>query len=61
MDFEQKRNVLLSKDSYNVYDLTEIVSLLRSENGCPWDKVQTHETIRKDMLEETYELSLIHI
>ncbi len=56
MDFEQKRNVLLSKDSYNVYDLTEIVSLLRSENGCPWDKVQTHETIRKDMLEETYEV-----
>lgn len=30
--------------------------MLRSENGCPWDKVQTHKSIRKDFLEETYEV-----
>lgn len=47
---------ILAKDSYNVYDLADIVRILRSENGCPWDKVQTHETIRKDMLEEVYEV-----
>jgi tetrapyrrole methylase family protein/MazG family protein len=47
---------LLAKENYNVYDLAEIVSVLRSENGCPWDKVQTHESIRKDFLEETYEV-----
>ncbi|MBR4224768.1 MAG: nucleoside triphosphate pyrophosphohydrolase [Oscillospiraceae bacterium] len=29
--------------------------ILRSENGCPWDKVQTHQSIRKDFIEETYE------
>ncbi len=47
---------LLAKDSYNVYDLAEIVKVLRSENGCPWDKVQTHQSIRKDLLEEVYEV-----
>lgn len=44
------------KDNYNVYDLVEIVKVLRSENGCPWDKVQTHQSIRKDFLEEVYEV-----
>ncbi|WP_124098374.1 nucleoside triphosphate pyrophosphohydrolase [Ruminococcus sp. Marseille-P6503] len=47
---------ILSKESYNVYDLAEIVRILRSENGCPWDKVQTHQSIRKDFLEEVYEV-----
>ena len=31
------------------------MQLLRSENGCPWDRVQTHESIRKNLIEETYE------
>lgn len=44
------------KDNYNINDLIEIVSILRSENGCPWDKVQTHESIRKDFIEEVYEV-----
>ena len=44
------------KDNYNIDDLIEIVSILRSENGCPWDKVQTHESIRKDFIEEVYEV-----
>lgn len=47
---------ILQKESYNVYDLVEIVKILRSENGCPWDKVQTHRSIRKDFLEEVYEV-----
>lgn len=55
MDFKTRVGALLEKESYNVYDLAEVVSLLRSENGCPWDKVQTHESLRKDLLEETYE------
>ncbi|MCD7800966.1 MAG: nucleoside triphosphate pyrophosphohydrolase [Ruminococcus sp.] len=44
------------KERYNINDLIEIVSILRSENGCPWDKVQTHESIRKDFIEEVYEV-----
>lgn len=43
------------KDRYNIDDLIEIVRLLRSENGCPWDKKQTHKSIRMDFLEEVYE------
>src|SRR5512147_218931 len=33
----------------------EIVAHLRAPNGCPWDREQTHETLRKHMLEESYE------
>lgn len=43
------------KESYNVEDLRRIVEHLRSEEGCPWDREQTHESIRQDLLEETYE------
>ena len=40
---------------YNIDNLLEIVALLRSKDGCPWDKVQTHESIRGSLIEETYE------
>lgn len=43
------------KEKYDINDLVEIVKILRSPNGCPWDKVQTHETIRQDFIEEVYE------
>ncbi len=43
------------KKSYNVKDLEEIVRLLRAPGGCPWDREQTHESIRRNFLEETYE------
>jgi len=44
-----------SKAFYNVYDLKELIRLLRTENGCPWDREQTHESIRRNFIEETYE------
>ncbi len=43
------------KDKYGVYDLYKLVGVLRGENGCPWDKVQTHESIRNNFIEEVYE------
>ena len=43
------------KDKYNINDLLDIVRLLRSEGGCPWDREQTHESIRSDFIEETCE------
>ena len=55
-EFEQRAAAILAKNDYGVADLAEIVTLLRSERGCPWDKVQTHESIRRDFLEETYEV-----
>jgi len=36
--------------------LHEIVSILRSPDGCPWDREQTHRSIRKNLIEETYEV-----
>ena len=44
------------KDKYNIEDLLHIMELLRSPGGCPWDAEQTHESIRKDFIEETYEV-----
>ena len=43
------------KPRYGYNDLLEIIRLLRSPEGCPWDKVQTHESIRRGLLEEAYE------
>ena len=43
------------KDSYNVKDLEEIVRILRAPGGCPWDAEQTHQSIRRNFLEEAYE------
>lgn len=44
------------KSRYGIDDLLKIMKVLRSENGCPWDKVQTHESIRTDLIEECYEV-----
>ncbi len=44
-----------NKEHYNVYDLKKIVSTLRGPGGCPWDAEQTHESIRRNFLEEAYE------
>lgn len=43
------------KDNYNIDDLICIVGILRSENGCPWDREQTHKTIKSDFIEEVCE------
>jgi len=45
------------KDHYRMEDLLEIMAFLRSDQGCPWDRVQTHESIRKNLLEEAYEVA----
>ncbi|MDE6260506.1 MAG: nucleoside triphosphate pyrophosphohydrolase [Oscillospiraceae bacterium] len=43
------------KSSYNCKDLEEIVRILRHPGGCPWDQEQTHQSIRRNFLEEAYE------
>ena len=40
---------------YTVDDLRNIMARLRGENGCPWDRVQTHESLKRSMIEECYE------
>ena len=48
MDFQEKSN-------YGFDDLIEIVKILRAPGGCPWDRAQTHKSIRSNLIEETYE------
>ena len=43
------------KEAYNINDLLNIMRILRAPDGCPWDRVQTHESIRQNFIEETYE------
>ncbi len=43
------------KDKYGMEDLLSIMQHLRSPQGCPWDQVQTHDSIRQNFIEETYE------
>lgn len=46
----------LKRERYDYSDLEQIIRLLRKPDGCPWDRVQTSATIRKNMIEEAYEL-----
>ncbi len=48
MDFQQK-------EYYTIGDLERIIALLRAPDGCPWDREQTHQSVRANLIEETYE------
>ena len=56
MTREEKLQLILQKNAYNADDLVSIVELLRLPGGCPWDMEQTHKSLRKDFIEETYEV-----
>lgn len=49
MDFTLKNN-------YTFDDLLKVMKILRSENGCLWDRAQDHKSIRQSFIEETYEV-----
>lgn len=62
-EIEQKNNYivvknkpLFEKNRYTFGDLIEIIARLRDKDGCPWDREQTSQTIRKNIIEEAYEL-----
>lgn len=44
------------KDRYTFDDLLSIITVLRAPGGCAWDREQTHESIKKNFIEETYEV-----
>ena len=46
----------LKKDRFDFADLEELIKILRAPGGCPWDRVQTSESIKNNMIEEAYEL-----
>lgn len=53
---DEKIQELLAKQSYDFSDLCDVVTILRGEGGCPWDREQDHHSIRKGMIEECYEV-----
>lgn len=56
MNISEMKKELLQKTEYNFDDLVEIVKILRSPEGCPWDREQDHKSIRNGLIEETYEV-----
>ncbi len=56
MNREDTIKELLLKQKYDFNDLMTVVRILRGEGGCPWDREQTHASIRNDFIEETYEV-----
>ncbi|MBE6672888.1 MAG: MazG family protein [Ruminococcaceae bacterium] len=48
---------LKNLETYGYEELYDIVWLLRSEDGCPWDRAQDHHSIRKNLIEEAYEVA----
>lgn len=51
-----KRADFTDKQKFTFDDVVEIMEVLRGEGGCPWDRAQTHESIRNNAIEEAYEL-----
>ncbi len=52
---EKSINKYVSEEKFGFEDLVAIMSLLRSEEGCPWDREQNHASIRQNLIEECYE------
>ena len=52
----ERISCLLEKEKYDFEDLRTVMKVLRSENGCPWDREQDHHSIRSNLIEETYEV-----
>lgn len=47
----------LKRDRYDYADLERLIKMLRAPDGCPWDRVQTNESIKSNLIEEAYELA----
>jgi len=47
---------LIAKERFALEDLQRIIAILRAPGGCPWDAKQTHASLKKNFIEETYEV-----
>ncbi len=56
MNRDEKMREILQKKEYHIDDLVTIVEILRAPGGCPWDREQTHKSMRNGLIEETYEV-----
>lgn len=51
-----EKEILLNEEKHSLSSLKMLTEVLRSPNGCPWDREQDHHSIRNDMIEECYEV-----
>lgn len=56
MTVREEISELMKKKQYDFNDLVAVTRILRSEQGCPWDRKQDHHSVRASMIEETYEV-----
>ncbi|MBR3423458.1 MAG: MazG family protein [Clostridia bacterium] len=54
---DKEKAAILADTSHDINTLRRIMACLRGENGCPWDRAQDHKSIRRDLIEETYEVA----
>ena len=52
---KERIEIFKNKEKYCVDDVRELVEILRSDDGCAWDREQTNKSIRNAIIEETYE------
>lgn len=55
ISIQERINAVRNLPRYDINALLEVMWILRSDQGCPWDREQTHASIRADFLEECYE------
>ncbi len=58
-DIDYLTSIYIPKDlesKYDLKDLLDVMEKLRSQEGCPWDKEQNHESLKKYLIEESYEV-----
>lgn len=56
MNIAELKRKLTTEETHDFDSLCLLVELLRSEEGCMWDREQDHKSIRSDIIEETYEV-----
>lgn len=54
---DREKKAFAEKTNYNIADLLTLMDELRAPEGCSWDRAQTHESIRRCLLEEAYEVA----
>ena len=57
MSQKEDKITFAQKERYSLEDLFTLVRILRSPDGCHWDRAQTHASVRKNLIEETYEVA----
>lgn len=53
---EHNGKIFIEGQEHDIGELLEVVEILRSENGCEWDRAQTHQTLKKCLIDESQEV-----